>query len=351
MKIAVVGAGIFGVTFALKLSREHDVTLYEKNSDIMTAASRANQLRLHRGYHYPRSPETVRDLLRSIVFFEKEYKDAVVGCHEHFYCISKNDSMTSAKQYLDFCNEFNLEYQVIENFSHVCNNKIDLTVKVNEKLLDYYKIYNMSWERLLTSNIKRRFLEKFSKDDIDCFDIVLNCTYANINELLEVKSQREYQFEICEKILVKMPDEMINKSIVVMDGPFMCVDPNGKTGLSLLGNVVHAIHSTNTGTSPTVPSLIQKDLDSGVVRNPTSTNWKKFIEAGREYIPSLANAEYRGSMFTTRAVLPNMDKTDARPTIVSRSGTKIINVFSGKIDTCVMAAHDSLSMISEQAKL
>ena len=59
MKIAVVGAGIFGVTIALKLDKFHDVTLYESSRDIMTAASRTNQLRLHRGYHYPRSPETV----------------------------------------------------------------------------------------------------------------------------------------------------------------------------------------------------------------------------------------------------------------------------------------------------
>jgi len=346
MKIAVVGAGIFGVTFALKLSKEYDVTLYEKSSDIMTAASRANQLRLHRGYHYPRSPDTVRDLLGSIDFFEKEYKDAVVGCHEHFYCIAKNDSMTSPKQYLDFCNEFDLEYQVVDNFPHVCHDKIGLTVKVKEKLLDYYKIYNICWERLLASSIKRRFLKKFSKDDIDHFDIIINCTYADINNLLDAKSQREYQFEVCEKILVKMPSEMVNKSIVVMDGPFMCVDPYGKTGLSLLGNVVHAIHATNTGIAPKIPTLIQKDLNAGVVKNPTITNWKKFIQTGREYIPSLDSAEYRGSMFTTRAVLPNMDKTDGRPTIVSKPYSKIINVFSGKIDTCVMAAQDTLGILS-----
>ena len=50
MKIAVVGAGIFGVTIALKLDKVHDVTLYESSRDIMTAASRTNQLRLHRGF-------------------------------------------------------------------------------------------------------------------------------------------------------------------------------------------------------------------------------------------------------------------------------------------------------------
>ncbi len=58
-KIAVVGAGIFGITTALKLSEKHEVDLYEANSDIMQAASAINQFRLHRGYHYPRSPQTI----------------------------------------------------------------------------------------------------------------------------------------------------------------------------------------------------------------------------------------------------------------------------------------------------
>ena len=34
MKIAVIGGGIFGVTTAIELAKNHDVTIYEKNSDI-----------------------------------------------------------------------------------------------------------------------------------------------------------------------------------------------------------------------------------------------------------------------------------------------------------------------------
>ncbi|RZD44075.1 MAG: hypothetical protein CXT78_07170 [Thaumarchaeota archaeon] len=49
MKIAVVGGGIFGVTTAIRLANNHDVDLYEKNSDILESASGINQYRLHRG--------------------------------------------------------------------------------------------------------------------------------------------------------------------------------------------------------------------------------------------------------------------------------------------------------------
>ena len=60
MKIAVVGAGIFGVTAAYTLAKNHSVDLFEKNNDIMMESSDVNQCRIHRGYHYPRSPDTVK---------------------------------------------------------------------------------------------------------------------------------------------------------------------------------------------------------------------------------------------------------------------------------------------------
>jgi hypothetical protein len=347
MKIAVVGAGIFGVTIALNICKIHNVTLYDINNDIMTSASRANQLRLHRGYHYPRSPKTAKELLHSINYFIDEYKDSIVYNHDHYYSIAKEKSLVSPSQYLEFCDMFNLEYKVIDNFKHVNNEKIAMTVTVKESLLDYDSVYNTCKERLKKSNIKNMLGTKFTKKDMSEFDIVINCTYANINYLLSSEDRLKYKFEVCEKIAVEMPKDMKNKSIVVMDGPFMCVDPYGRTGLSLLGNVVHAIHHTNTGHFPTIPVVMFKDLDNGLVLKPKISNYSKFIETGKSYIPSLVKAKYKGSMYTVRAVLPNMEKTDGRPTIVSNTGNKIINVFSGKIDTCVRASKLIIDNLSE----
>jgi len=346
MKIAVVGAGIFGATIALKLDRFHDVHLFEKHDDIMTAASRANQLRLHRGYHYPRSPDTVKSLLDSIQFFVNEYQDAVVDCYDHFYAIASEGSLVSSKQYLDFCDNHNLEYELIQNFEWVNNDKIDLTVKVKESLLDYQEVYYIIKDRIKKSNLKTNLKTSFTRERIDEFDLVINCTYADINDILLSQNQKEYQFEVCEKIAVEMPAVIKEKSIVVMDGPFMCVDPYGKSGLSLLGNVVHAIHNTNTGVSPEIPNEIKNYLNKGLIKTPTVTKFSDFIETGSVYIPEIKNAIYRGSMFTVRAVLPNMDRTDGRPTIIGYPEEKIINVFSGKIDTCVMTANNLIERLS-----
>ena len=347
MKIAVVGAGIFGTTIALKLSKIHDVSLFEKNSDIMTAASRTNQLRLHRGYHYPRSPDTVKSLLESIQFFINEYRGAVVDCYDHFYSIASENSLVTADQYIAFCDRHGLEYEVVDNFEWVNNEKIDLTVKVKESLLDYHEVYQIIKNRIRNSSLETKFETSFTRDLIDKFDLIINCTYSDINDILLKQNQKEYQFEVCEKIAVEMPDKLREKSIVVMDGPFMCVDPYGRSGLSLLGNVVHAIHHTNIGPIPSMPDEMKYYLNRGIIKNPSVTKFSSFIETGSEYIPEIKNAVYRGSMFTVRAVLPNMDKTDGRPTVIGYPEEKIVNVFSGKIDTCVKTANSLVERLSQ----
>ena len=61
-KIAIVGAGFFGLSIAFFLNRKFDITVFEKKTDILTGASRANQLRFHLGYHYPRSIKTLKEI-------------------------------------------------------------------------------------------------------------------------------------------------------------------------------------------------------------------------------------------------------------------------------------------------
>jgi hypothetical protein len=53
-------------------------------------------------------------------------------------------------------------------------------------------------------------------------------------------------------------------------------------------------------------------------------------------------------MFTVRTVLPGVEGTDARPTLVRRVSERMITVFSGKIATCVGAAAEVASLVEER---
>ena len=50
-------------------------------------------------------------------------------------------------------------------------------------------------------------------------------------------------------------------------------------------------------------------------------------------------------MFTHRVVLPHVDDTDERPTIVRQITENSITVFSGKIPTCTRTAEKVLELI------
>ena len=236
MKIAIIGGGIFGITCAIKLAPDHQITIFEKNDDILKSASDTHQCRIHRGYHYPRSDETVQELLSCESSFIGEFSDAQMNETENFYCVSKNDSLVSADEYIDFCNRNSLEYKksILEV---VDENSIQLCLKVKETLYDYEKLKQICWQKLKSLGVNVKLNNQVNDDIFDRFDFVIICTYANTNSLLDKfpEKQRDFQFEICEKIFVELPNEFKNKSVLIMDGPFMSIDPIGEKNIFIIG--------------------------------------------------------------------------------------------------------------------
>ena len=98
-KIAVAGAGIYGATAAIRLAEQgHTVHLFDPLG-VMRAASAINQYRVHAGYHYPRSPETIRETLEARAEFIAAFEPAIVRNSKHFYAIPKKDSRTPPDLY------------------------------------------------------------------------------------------------------------------------------------------------------------------------------------------------------------------------------------------------------------
>ena len=68
MKIAIIGAGFYGTYIAYKFSKnnKHQVDIFEKNKQICSEVVKNNQYRLHTGFHYPRSLETIAQTLKQL---------------------------------------------------------------------------------------------------------------------------------------------------------------------------------------------------------------------------------------------------------------------------------------------
>ena len=339
-KALVVGGGIFGTTSAVALANNgYQVELHEELEDVMMAASDINQYRLHKGYHYPRSKETAQECLKGLYTFKRKYERSVVnGDIEHYYAISSRDSKVTPSQYLEFLNEMDLPYKRVEPVKST-----DITIKVEEELFDNYKLYEAVRDKLWSSGVEVLKNKTTTKDDFKGFDVVVIATYAKLNQLLDNK--KEYQFEVCEKPVVRLPRKYRGKSIVIMDGPFMCLDPYGQRN-HVLGNVVHAIHETNVGEEPIVSDELKQYLNKGVIEKPKHTNIDKFIETGKIFFEDFHKLKHIGSMYTIRTVLKNRDHDDARPSLVNHEGGNVYSLFSGKIDTCVDSANELIGMLN-----
>ena len=185
------------------------------------------------------------------------------------------------------------------------------------------------------------------KGELKGYKYNIHATYSALNSLSNKK--QDYQFELCEKPLFQLPPIYKNKSMVIMDGPFMCFDPYADTDYHLGGNVVHAIHVRNIGEKPEIPPPYKEYINNGIIKNPKYTNVSRFIESAKKFFPEIEQSKHLGSMYTIRTVLPHKDDTDERPTIVNKQDNNII-LFSGKIGNCVEAANKIEEIINNEIK-
>ena len=357
MRIAVVGGGIFGCTAAIHLRRAgYLVHLHEQHHDIMIAASGINQYRLHEGYHYPRSLDTALECRRGNRSFREEYGMAVIDGGRQFYALvsPEGGGLTTADDYRAFCETVGLPC-VWDSAKGLWGGSLRLMLKiaVKEGRIHPTRLRHLVRTKLLEAYVRQHLGTPAPPKLRDDYDRIIVAAYAGTNRVLAELGcpTRPYQFEVCEKPVVRMPD-WFGRDIgaVVMDGEFGCIDPFAETGLHVLGHVKHAVHSRNVGFEPEIPDHLAGYIDHAIVGEPAGTRFKAFIDDMVEFIPSLREAKHVGSMFTVRAVLADQDETDARPTMVERLDDQVIRVFSGKIGTCVEAARDVAALLDDVSR-
>ena len=350
-RVAVIGGGVFGSTCALVLGADCDVTLFERNTDVLLEASRANQYRHHMGYHYPRSLETIREIQAAHAEFEAFYGEAIVRDIPSYYGVAKQGSRTSPEVFLQLCDEFGLPYK--EEFpdpEFLDPSSVALCVKTPEAVYDYALLCRMIRQRLaanpqvtlklgrrvigaarLSSGEKQLTIEGPDGVSEQAFDVVINATYANYNQFGQWMgfAPRSLRFDLKELIVVKLP--VIQRvAVTVMDGPFATLVPIGGSPLFTLGDVLLAVHDS------VVLDGSESSFDERWKR--IRTRWDQIQARCMQWMPILRRATYVESMFVTLPVDPDSGETDARATEVTAHGAGCWSILSGKIITAVSAA-------------
>lgn len=344
MRIAVVGGGLFGCTAAIELAKAgHDVELFEARDRLFAGASSINHQRLHKGYHYPRAPETVQECRKGLSSFKQAYGAAVIQGDDTFYGVAKVGSKLSSAEYLAFCETQGLPYKIEKPISKA----LSVMVRVKEARVDPLILRNLAMIQMAKLGVITYRSTRASVLMRDEYDQIVLAGYGASNELaLEFGLDPiELQYEVVENPLIRLPEHYRDFSIVVMDGPFCSLAAYGNTGLHLLGHVECANHTTWVGTEPDVPGHLAGYINAGMIVEPDDSRLEEMIAASVDYLPFLDDAIHVGSLFTVRAVLPDQEETDSRPTLVDRLDPQVLRIFSGKIGTAVLAAREVSQLV------
>src|SRR5262245_17301672 len=135
MRVAVVGAGVYGATIATDLARAgHTVDLYDRHRDLLHGATRAQQARLHLGFHYPRSLTTARRCKHDAARFRVRFPNVINDRNAHHYAVAAKGSLTSPDRYLACCEELNAGAVVVKPPSWLAG--VAACVRVPERLVN-----------------------------------------------------------------------------------------------------------------------------------------------------------------------------------------------------------------------
>ena len=352
----IIGGGLFGLTTAIVLAENGiNVTVLEKNMDILKEASLVNQNRIHYGYHYPRSKETGKESLEGVDAFLKYYGDCICDSFIKYYAISKNNSHINANEFIDFSKDLGIPLEEAWPDKNLLNRKrIEQCWKVYEPTFDYQtlRINILSRIRKLRNiRILRNAgivkIENLSDSKIAVTlhnDYVvrgknlINATYSGLGDVLNLALDQdlEAKFQLLVLPILKTTKKIPMYGVTIMDGPFCSILPRGFVeGEYILSHVKESVLESDKGFRKPRWNVFDGRIENDIV------------EACKTYFPVLQDMTCVDSWITTKIILPNQEIDDARPTLVITHQENIHSVFSGKVTTCVSAANEILTRVTK----
>src|SRR3989344_2589330 len=291
-EVAVIGGGIFGILSALEIAKKG----------------------------YP------------VVFFGKE------------------GSLTSPESFLAFCKKMRLPYRVSWPKSvNISKAKIALSIKVPETIFDAHSLRKILKQMLIkTENVTlitgasvvglthmhgmfNLTYQTGATVEHARFAAIVNATYSAANDINKLVGLPlvPYQYETIELLVVKTPWKGIGWGM--FDGPFLGAMPFGFSDVHLMYDVEISVLERVIGALPTFTHTHAYHNESKRLRRRLEEYYTKW----EQILPDIRKYKYLYSLYVTRMVLPNVEKTDARPTLTHELMPVMWQLFSGKITTSI----------------
>ncbi len=329
-RIAIIGGGIFGCEAARILSDFGNVTLFEKNSQLLGGATQNNQWRHHKGFHYPISYHTQSEINDSIEIFESYYGDTILNVPS-YYCLSATSSEISADRLIASYDLAKLNYRIVEPPNFINANQVSMCLLTDEGIYDLSAMRNFCTRFLNKADINIKYstqVEQITINDEFDFDVtyssreqketskynyIVNVAGANWSRFAYMLSGVIHDVDCELTELIQLKSTIPNICATFIDAPFCSITSCGGGGYfqatqryeSLKRKALSETHKFSEDDIETSPNLsILKNIN--------------------KYVDFPAKTVIGDSVFSTKYILRN------RKNIWDRS-SEVINYYNGAV--------------------
>jgi len=351
-RVAVIGAGIFGLETAIQLAKEgYEVLLFERKGDVLQEGTANSLLRLHQGLHYPRDLETAIQSREGYVGFLDRFPDCVNVHFDNYYAIARSKSKIGSKGLVDFSVNAGIvvervDLSILANIG-VDTDLLDSAWVCTEGVIDIDLVREQYVKEILEFDVQLILnAEVVSADYCDSqwilrtgikeygpFQFVVRASYGldRISSNMKSISNRLYEFHKTFALEVKAP--LSKFGLTIIDGDFLSVLPKGFDESFLIYGPNPSVIARHIGSHYPIDWDDERNFDFVL-------HEKKLIERFQYYFRDLSDIEVIRQLKTVRSIQPNMSKIDRRLSKATLIEHNFIDIWSGKIDHCVGVAKE-----------
>ena len=344
----MIGAGVIGCTVAWRIRQAlgFDVDVYERRHDILLETSAGTSNRFHYGYQYVLSAETATSLRG----YQQRFKDVYGACvtpSANYYGVADRSAISPA-QYLDFCARCDLPLE-LKRPAGVFTDHVRLSLLSQENSIDPETLRGLCRQQLQDCGVNVMFATA-SPSMLDSYDYVISAVYGNPNLLRDASRLQDYNFSLCEMILVELPGDYAGLSAMIVYGPFMTVDVLGTTGNHVLYHADHGVHRVNVAPFADVPAVYQPFLYrfTPACELDGLTRAAPALHEARRYFTGLDEARHIASNFVVRVQAPGDVQNAVRRTTIEKIQPGWFSISASKLSACVSIADTMIELLRRE---
>lgn len=344
----IVGGGFFGCSISCHMAqRLKSVLVLEREDTLFSRASYTNQARIHNGYHYPRSLNTAYRSHANFGGFVKDYHEAVVSDFTNLYCVARQNSKVTARQFERFCTIIGAPWKPARReHAQLFNNRlIEAVYEVVEYAFDSTVLRQIIERAMAVSGVEVRCGAEAASVQTEPGAAIVhladgeeirtrylfNCSYAGLKYIpgLSEHCRTAIKTELTEMALIEPPTQLKGLGVTVMCGPFFSMMPFPSRALHTLSHVRYTPHCSWLDTDP--DSVNPRDAMRNYAGGSKS---RAMLLDSQRYLPSLAGSPIIDSLWESKAVLVRNELDDGRPILMERSQSapNVYSIMGGKLD-------------------